>query len=180
MSREESSTGNMTVIVFSLCLAFIYLILCALYESLTVPLSVIAAVPMGLMGSFLFARWWGLENNIYMQIGLIMLIGLLAKTAILLTEYASARRKEGMSLVASAISAAKARFRPIIMTSATMVFGMLPLMFATGVGANGNISVGVATVGGLLFGTLALLFMVPVFFIVFQYLHERIMPKRKR
>lgn len=179
MSREESSTGNTTVIVFSICLAFIYLILCALYESLTVPLAVIAAVPMGLAGSFLFARWWGLENNIYMQIGLIMLIGLLAKTAILLTEYATARRKEGMSLAASAISAAQARFRPIIMTSATMVLGMLPLMFASGVGANGNISVGVGTVGGLLFGTLALLFMVPVFFAMFQYIHERITPPRK-
>ncbi len=178
MSREESSTGNTTVIVFSICLAFIYLILSALYESLTVPLAVIAAVPMGLAGSFLFARWWGLENNIYMQIGLIMLIGLLAKTAILLTEYATSRRKEGMGLLASAISAAKARFRPIIMTSATMVFGMLPLMFATGVGANGNISVGVGTVGGLLFGTLALLFMVPVFFVLFQYIHERIVLKR--
>lgn len=179
MSREESSSGNTTVIIFSICLAFIYLILCALYESLTVPLAVIAAVPMGLAGCFLFARWWGLENNIYMQIGLIMLIGLLAKTAILLTEYASARRKEGMGLVAAAVSAAKARFRPIIMTSATMIFGMLPLMFATGVGANGNISVGVGTVGGLLFGTLALLFMVPVFFVLFQYLHECIMPKRR-
>lgn len=179
MSREESTTGNTTVIVFSLCLAFIYLILCALYESLTVPLAVIAAVPTGLAGSFLFARWWGLENNIYMQIGLIMLIGLLAKTAILLTEYATARRTEGLGLVASAIPAAKARFRPIIMTTATMVFGMLPLMFATGVGANGNVSVGVGTVGGLLFGTLALLFMVPVFFIIFRYLHELMIPKSK-
>lgn len=108
-----------------------------------------------------------------------MLIGLLAKTAILLTEYATARRKEGMGLVASAISAAKARFRPIIMTSATMVFGMLPLMFASGVGANGNISVGAGTVGGLLFGTLALLFMVPVFFVIFQYIHERTIPKSR-
>lgn len=180
MSREESSAGNTTVIVFSICLAFIYLILCALYESITIPLAVIAAVPMGLAGCFIFARWWGIENNIYMQIGLIMLIGLLAKTAILLTEYATARRKEGMGLIAAAISAAKARFRPIIMTSATMIFGMLPLMFASGVGANGNISVGVGTVGGLLFGTLALLFMVPVFFVVFQYIHERIMPKRTR
>ena len=180
MSREESSAGNTTVLVFSICLAFIYLILCALYESLTVPFAVIAAVPFGLAGSFLFARWWGLENNIYMQIGLIMLIGLLAKTAILLTEYATARRKEGMSLTASAISAAKARFRPIIMTSATMVFGMLPLMFASGVGANGNVSVGVGTVGGLLFGTLALLFIVPVLFVVFQSLHERIAPRRRK
>lgn len=179
MSREESSAGNTTVLVFSICLAFIYLILAALYESLTVPFAVIAAVPFGLVGSFLFARWWGLENNIYMQIGIIMLIGLLAKTAILLTEYASARRKEGMSLVQSAVSAAKVRFRPIVMTSATMIFGMLPLMFASGVGANGNISVGVGTVGGLLFGTLALLFIVPVFFVVFQYLHERITPKNR-
>ncbi len=180
MSREESSSGNTTVLVFSICLAFIYLILCALYESLTVPFAVIAAVPFGLAGSFLFARWWGMENNIYMQIGLIMLIGLLAKTAILLTEYASARRKEGMTLVAAAISAAKARFRPIIMTSATMVFGMLPLMFASGVGANGNKSVGVSTVGGLLFGTLALLFIVPVLFVIFQYLHEKISPKKAK
>lgn len=179
MSREESSTGNKTALVFGICLAFIYLILCALYESLTIPFAVMAAVPFGLAGSFVFARWWGIENNIYMQIGLIMLIGLLAKTAILLTEYATARRKEGMSLTASALSAAKARFRPIIMTSATMVFGMLPLMFASGVGANGNISVGVGTVGGLLFGTMALLFIVPVLFAVFQYLHEKIMPRRK-
>lgn len=180
MSREESASGNTTVLVFSICLAFIYLILCALYESLTVPFAVIAAVPMGLAGCFLFARWWGIENNIYMQIGLIMLIGLLAKTAILLTEYATARRKEGMGLVASAVSAAKARFRPIIMTSATMVFGMLPLMFASGVGANGNVSVGVGTVGGLLFGTLALLFIVPVLFVTFQYLHERISRRKGR
>lgn len=180
MSREESSSGNTTIIVFSICLAFIYLILCALYESLTIPFAVIAAIPFGLAGCFIFARGWGLENNIYMQIGLIMLIGLLAKTAILLTEYATARRKEGMGLAAAAVSAAKARFRPIIMTSATMVFGMLPLMFASGVGANGNISVGVGTVGGLLFGTLALLFIVPVLFVVFQYLHEKLTPKHKR
>ena len=180
MSREESGAGNTTVLVFSICLAFIYLILCALYESLTIPFAVIAAVPFGLAGSFLFARWWGIENNIYMQIGLIMLIGLLAKTAILLTEYAVARRNEGMSLAASAVSAAKARFRPIIMTSATMVFGMLPLMFASGVGANGNISVGVGTVGGLMFGTLALLFVVPVLFVPLQYLHEKMRPRRRR
>lgn len=172
MSREESSAGNTTVIVFAICLAFIYLILCALYESITVPLAVIAVEPFGLAGCFIFARWWGIENNIYMQIGLIMLIGLLAKTAILLTEYATARRNEGMSLVASAISAAKARFRPIVMTSAMMVCGMLPLMFASGVGANGNISVGVGTVGGLIFGTLALLFIVPLLFVVFRFLHE--------
>lgn len=180
MSREESDSGNTTALVFAICLAFVYLILCALYESVTIPFAVIAAVPFGLAGCFIFARFWGLENNIYMQIGMIMLIGLLAKTAILLTEYATARRKEGMSLARAAISAAKSRFRPIIMTSATMVFGMLPLMFASGVGARGNVSVGVGTVGGLLFGTAALLFVVPVLFVFFQYLHERIMPRRNR
>ena len=180
MSREESSSGNTTVLVFSICLAFIYLILCALYEGLTIPFAVIAAVPFGLAGCFLFAQWWGLENNIYMQIGLIMLIGLLAKTAILLTEYAVARRKEGMTLTGAAISAAKARFRPIVMTSATMVFGMLPLMFASGVGANGNISVGTGTVGGLLAGTLALLFVVPVLFVPLQYAHEKLLPGHKK
>ena len=173
MSREEISTGNTTTIVFIICVVFIYLILCALYESLLIPFAVILSVPFGLMGSFLFAKMWGLENNIYMQTGLIMLIGLLAKTAILLTEYASDRCRQGMSISTAAMSAAKARLRPILMTSLTMIFGMLPPMFAQGVGANGNISVGVGTVGGMLLGTLALLFVVPVLFIIFQYTQER-------
>ena len=128
------------------------------------------------MGSFLFARMFGLENNIYLQTGLIMLIGLLAKTAILLTEYASERRKAGMGLIASALSAAKARFRPILMTVLTMVFGLLPLMVASGVGANGNRSLGTGTVGGMVVGTLALLFIVPSLFIAFQWLQERLRP----
>ena len=178
MSREEASTGNTTTLVFVICILFIYLILCALYESLMIPFDVILSVPFGLMGSFLFAKCWGLENNIYMQTGLIMLIGLLAKTAILLTEYASDRRRQGMTITAAAMSAAKARLRPILMTSMTMVFGMLPLMFAHGVGANGNISVGVGTVGGMLFGTAGLLFVVPSLFIIFQYLQERWLPHR--
>ena len=178
MSREEASTGNTTTLVFIICIVFIYLILCALYESLMIPFAVILSVPFGLMGSFLFAKCWGLENNIYMQTGLIMLIGLLAKTAILLTEYASDRRRQGMHITAAAMSAAKARLRPILMTSMTMIFGMLPLMFAHGVGANGNISVGVSTVGGMLFGTVGLLFVVPSLFIVFQYLQERFLPKK--
>ncbi|MGM9713221.1 MAG: efflux RND transporter permease subunit [Prevotella sp.] len=178
MSREEASTGNTTTLVFVICLVFIYLILCALYESLMIPFAVILAVPFGLMGSFLFAKLWGLENNIYMQTGLIMLIGLLAKTAILLTEYASERRRQGMSVTTAALTAAKARLRPILMTSMTMVFGMLPLMFSKGVGANGNISVGVGTVGGMLIGTLGLLFVVPSLFIFFQRVEERLMPRR--
>ena len=179
MSREESNTGNTTTLVFVICVVFIYLILCALYESLFIPLAVILSVPFGLAGSFLFAKMFGLENNIYLQTGLIMLIGLLSKTAILLTEYASERRRHGMTISQAAISAAQVRLRPILMTSLTMIFGMLPMMFATGVGANGNISIGVGTVGGMLIGTIALLFIVPVLFIVFQTLQERLMPARK-
>lgn len=178
MSREEASTGNTTTLVFIICIVFIYLILCALYESLMIPFAVILSVPFGLAGSFLFAKLWGLENNIYMQTGLIMLIGLLAKTAILLTEYASDRRRQGMSITTAALLAAKARLRPILMTSMTMIFGMLPLMFAQGVGANGNMSVGVGTVGGMILGTAGLLFVVPSLFIIFQYLEERLMPQK--
>lgn len=179
MTREEASTSN-TAIIFGICIVFIYLILCALYESLFIPLAVMLSVPFGLMGCFLFARMFGLENNIYMQVGLIMLIGLLAKTAILLTEYASTRRKHGMSLTAAAMSAAGARLRPILMTALTLIIGMLPLVFATGAGANGNISLGVGVVGGMTIGTLALLFVVPVMFIFFQYIEEHVMPRRNK
>lgn len=178
MSREESSTGNTTTVVFIICVVFIYLILCALYESIFIPLAVILSVPFGLAGSFLFAKMFGLENNIYLQTGLIMLIGLLSKTAILLTEYASERRRHGMSIAEAAVSAAKVRLRPILMTSLTMIFGLLPMTFATGVGANGNISLGVGAVGGMFVGTIALLFIVPVLFIFFQTIQERVMPAR--
>lgn len=178
MSREEADSGSSVAVIFAICVVFIFLILCALYESIFIPIVIILSVPFGLAGSFLFARWFGLENNIYLQIGLLMLIGLLAKTAILLTEYASQKRAEGMSIAMSAMSAAKARLRPILMTSLTMIFGMLPLMFASGVGANGNISIGVGTVGGMLIGTIALLVIVPVLFIIFQYIEEKVMPKR--
>lgn len=180
MSREEASTGSSTAIIFVICIVFIYLILCALYESLMIPIVIILSIPFGLAGSFLFANMFGLENNIYLQIGLLMLIGLLAKTAILLTEYASERRRAGASIVSAALSAAKARLRAILMTSLTMVFGMLPMMFATGVGANGNISIGVGTVGGMLIGTIALLFVVPVLFVIFQSLEERLSPNKLR
>lgn len=180
MTREESQTGTSTVIIFIICGLFVYLILCALYESIFIPLAVILSVPFGLLGSFIFAQIFGLENNIYMQTGLIMLIGLLAKTAILLTEFASARRAQGLSIAQAALSAATVRLRPILMTALTMIFGLLPMMFATGVGANGNISLGVGAVGGMLIGTISLLFVVPVLFIVFQHIEERLMPKRKR
>jgi multidrug efflux pump subunit AcrB len=180
MSREEADSGSSTAMIFVMCIVFIYLILCALYESFLIPVVIILSVPFGLAGSFLFARMFGLENNIYLQIGLLMLIGLLAKTAILLTEYASQKRAEGMSISMAAMAAAKARLRPILMTSLTMIFGMLPLMFAHGVGANGNISIGVGTVGGMLIGTIALIVVVPALFIVFQYIEEKIMPKREK
>lgn len=174
ISREEADqSGSHTVIIYALCVLLIYLILVCLYESFLVPLAVILSVPFGLMGSFLFARLFGLENNIYLQTGVIMLIGLLAKTAILITEYASERRRKGMGIVEAAYSAAVARFRPILMTVLTMVIGMLPLMFATGAGANGNNTLGTGVVGGMVIGTIALLFAVPVFFIIFQYLQER-------
>ena len=181
MTREEEQMANShdTVIIYGVCILFIYLIICALYESLFVQMAVILSVPFGLMGSFFFARLWGIENNIYLQTGLIMLIGLLSKTAILLTEYATERRKLGLSLSQAAMSAASVRLRPILMTALTMIFGPLPLMFASGVGANGNRSLGVSAVGGMLIGTIALLFVTPALFIVFQYIEERVMGKRK-
>ena len=178
MTREESSAQNTTALVFIICIIFIYLILCALYESLFIPLAVILSVPFGLAGSFLFAWMWGLENNIYMQTGLIMLIGLLSKTAILLTEYATTRRRQGMGIVEAALDAAAVRLRPILMTSLTMVFGLLPLALASGVGANGNHSLGVGTIGGMVVGTIALIFIVPVLFVIFRTIEERIYQKK--
>lgn len=179
ITREEAGSGSNTLIVFAICIIFVYLILCALYESLFIPLAVMLSVPFGLLGSFALSKLCGLENNIYMQTGLIMLIGLLAKTAILVTEYAATRRRQGMSLAQAAVSAAAVRLRPILMTVLCMVIGMLPLVFASGAGANGNISLGTGVVGGMIVGTLALLFAVPALFIVFQAMQERLMPARK-
>ena len=176
ITREEAQTTSNTLIIFGICLLFIYLILSALYESYLIPFAVILAVPCGLMGSFLFAKIMGLENNIYLQTGIIMLIGLLSKTAILITEYAADRRRAGMSLTQAAVSAAKARLRPVLMTVLTCVLGMLPLVFSTGAGANGNSTLGTGVVGGMIVGTLALLFLVPTLFIVFETLQEKLKP----
>ena len=176
ITREEAQTTSNTLIIFGICLLFIYLILSALYESYLIPFAVILAVPCGLMGSFLFAKIMGLENNIYLQTGIIMLIGLLSKTAILITEYAADRRRAGMSLTQAAVSAAKARLRPVLMTVLTCVLGMLPLVFSTGAGANGNSTLGTGVVGGMIVGTLALLFLVPTLFIVFETLREKLKP----
>ena len=176
ISREESETSGNVAMIFAISIFFVYLIMVALYESLFIPVAVILSVPFGLVGAFLFAWLFGIENNIYLQVGLIMLIGLLAKTAILLTEYATQCREAGMSLKQSAFFAAKMRLRPILMTSLTMIFGMLPLMFASGAGANGSRTIGVGTVGGMLIGTIGLLIVVPALFVVFQKLQERFKP----
>ncbi len=175
MAREEgNSGGGKTLFIYGICVILIYIIMACLYESFLIPWAVILSVPFGLMGSFLFAKLFGLENNIYLQTGIIMLIGLLAKTAILITEYAVERRRAGMGIISSAFSAAQDRLRPILMTVLCMVFGMLPLMFSTGAGANGNSSLGTGVVGGLLVGSLALIFVVPVFYVVFEWLQEKV------
>ena len=178
ITREESQSSGRVILIFLICIVFAYLVMVALYESLLIPLAVMLSVPFGLAGSLLFAKLFGVENNIYMQIGMVMLVGLLSKTAILLTEYALQARKEGLSLVRSALSSAKVRLRPILMTSLTMIIGMLPLMFASGVGANGSRTIGVCVVGGMLFGTLGLLLTVPVLFVVFQKIQERVSKKK--
>lgn len=179
ISREEASTGSNVLIIFAVSVFFVYLVMVALYESLFIPLAVILSVPFGLFGSFFFASVCGVENNIYFQVGLIMLIGILCKTSILLTEYATQCREAGMSMKQAAIFSAKIRLRPILMTSLTMIFGMIPLMFATGVGANGSRTIGVCTVGGMLFGTLGILLITPTLFVVFQTLQERFKPIRE-
>ncbi|MBR4431815.1 MAG: efflux RND transporter permease subunit, partial [Paludibacteraceae bacterium] len=182
MSREveETSNSNMTVLIYVICVILIYLILGSLYNSWFTPFAVLLSVPFGLMGSFLFA--WvackigipGQENNIYLQTGVIMLIGLLAKTAILITEFASERRAQGLSIPEAALAACRERLRPILMTVVTMIAGMIPLVIAGGAGANGNRALAVGVVGGMTIGTIALLFVVPAFFIVFQTLEEKV------
>ena len=177
LTREEQNTSAAsTAIVFGLCLLFVYLLLSAQYESYILPLSVILSVPFGLMGSFIFAKIFGINNNIYLQIGLIMLIGLLAKNAILIVEFALDRRKTGMSITGAAIAGAAARLRPILMTSFAMIIGLLPLMFASGVGANGNRSLGTGAVGGMLIGMILQVLIVPALFVACQKIQEKISP----
>ena len=202
MAREEAQTiGSYdTYLTYAICVILIFLILSCLYESFLIPFAVIFSVPAGLMGTYGFAWLWNagfnwtvtingqaapigrmlfmgqIENNIYLQTGVIMLIGLLAKTAILITEFALERRRKGMGIVEAAFAAAEARLRPILMTVLTMIFGMIPLVFATGAGANGNRTIGIGVIGGMSVGTLAILFTVPLFFIIFEYLQEKIRP----
>ena len=177
LSREEQSTGtSTTAMIFLLCLVFVYLLLSAQYESYILPLAVILSIPFGLLGTFIFAQIMGVENNIYLQIALIMLIGLLAKNAILIVQFALARRESGMSIASAAVSGAATRLRPILMTSFAMIIGLLPLMFASGVGANGNRSLGAGSVGGMLIGMILQLFVVPALFVAFQALQEKFKP----
>ena len=176
-AREEASSSSSTAWVFAISLLLVFIVLCCLYESLLIPLAVMLSVPFGLLGSFVFINLAELENNIYMQVGIIMLIGLIAKTAILITEYACERRREGMTIAEAAFSAAKARLRPILMTALTLIVGLMPMIFERGAGAMGNITLGLCVVGGMLVGTLALLLFVPVFFIFFQTLEERFKPR---
>lgn len=178
MTREEagSSSGSSTALIFGLCLLFVYLLLSAQYESYALPWAVIFSIPFGLMGAFIFADIAGITNNIYLQIALIMLIGLLAKNAILIVEFALERRLTGMSIFNAAVAGAAARLRPILMTSLAMVIGLLPMMLSTGVGANGNRALGTGSVGGMLIGMVLQIFVVPALFCVFQAIQEKISP----
>ena len=176
LTREEAKASNSTAIIFLLCFIFIYLILSAQYESYILPLSVVLSVPFGLAGCFLFTQLFGHSNDIYMQISLIMLIGLLAKNAILIVQFALERRQTGMAISWSAVLGAAARLRPILMTSLAMVIGLLPMMFASGVGKNGNQTLGAAAVGGMLIGTILQIFVVPTLFVIFQSIQEKISP----
>ncbi len=178
LSREESSQGNTTSLILVISVVFIYIILSCLYESLLVPFAIILVVPFGLCGSFLLATALGIENSVYMQIGLVMLIGMLAKTAILFTEYATERRKNGMSIVQATLSAASVRLRPIVMTASVMIIGMIPLMLAHGAGARGNVAIGTCVVGGMAAGIMAILLCIPVLYSMFEALHEKVMRKR--
>lgn len=174
---EETSSGN-TSIIFILCILFVYLLLSAQYESYILSWAVILSVPFGLAGSFIFAHMMGITNNIYLQIALIMLIGLLCKNAILIVEFALERRIAGHSIIWAAVRGAEARLRPILMTSLALVIGLLPLMFAHGVGANGNNALGTGTIGGMFIGMICQIFIVPAFFVIFQYLQEKVKPIR--
>lgn len=174
MTREEIKTGSQTSFIFLLSIIFVYFLLAAQYESYILPLAVILSVPTGILGVFLFIGFAGIDNNIYVQVGLIMLIGLLAKNAILIVEFAVQRRRSGMRLLEAALEASRLRLRPILMTSFAFVVGMLPLVWTKGASAMGNHSIGISAVGGMLTGVLLGVFIIPVLFVIFQYLQEKL------
>jgi multidrug efflux pump subunit AcrB len=174
MTREERKAGDQTSFIFLLSIIFVYFLLAAQYESYILPLAVILSVPTGILGVFLFIGFAGIDNNIYVQVGLIMLVGLLAKNAILIVEFAVQRRRAGMRLLEAALEASRLRLRPILMTSFAFVVGMLPLVWTRGASALGNHSIGVSAVGGMLTGVLLGVFIIPVLFVIFQYLQEKL------
>ena len=177
LSREEVNAGNQTAVIFLLVIVFVYFLLAAQYESYLLPLAVIFSLPLGVFGAFFSTKMLGLQNNIYFQIALIMLVGLLAKNAILIVEFALQRRRSGEDLVDAAIHGAKARLRPILMTSFAFIFGLMPLVLANGVGAAGNRSIGTGAAGGMLIGTILGIFVIPILFILFQWLQEKVSRK---
>lgn len=179
LSREEMVSGNQSILIFALSIIFVYFLLAAQYESYILPLSILFSLPIGIAGSFIFAKIMGVENNIYLQISLIMLIGLLAKNAILIVEFALQRRHRGLSIVQAAVEGATARLRPILMTSFAFIFGLTPLIIGGGVGANANRSIGVGAVGGMFIGTIIGILVIPAMFVIFQSLHERIKKPEK-
>ncbi len=180
MTREEIGAGSQQGLIFLLSIVFVYFLLAAQYESYILPFAVILSVPAGILGVFLFINLFGIENNIYVQVGLIMLVGLLAKNAILIVEYALQRRRAGMSLSASALEASQLRLRPILMTSFAFIVGLLPLTWASGGSALGNRSIGTSAIGGMLTGVVFGVFIIPVLFVMFQYLQEKISKKPKQ
>lgn len=179
ITREEIKTSGQTAFIFMLSILFVYFLLAAQYESYILPFAVILTIPTGIFGVFAFTGLAGIDNNIYVQVGLIMLVGLLAKNAILIVEFAVQRRNAGRSLLESALQASRLRLRPILMTSFAFIVGMLPLVFTQGASAKGNHSIGFSTVGGMLTGVVFGIFIIPVMFVIFQYLHEK-MPSRKK
>jgi len=179
MSREEIKSGSQAIYIFLLCFLFVYFILCAQYESYILPWSVMLSLSIGLFGVYFFVNLFGISNNIYVQVALIMLIGLLAKNGILIVEFARQRRHNGMSIIQAAIEGATARLRPILMTSFAFIFGMLPLVLETGAGRAGNNSIGVAAAGGMLIGTMFGIFVIPTMFVIFQTLDEKFRKKKE-
>ena len=177
LTREEVSAGNQTMFIFGLSILFVFFLLSAQYESYLLPFAVILSLPFGVFGAYISTKFLGLENNIYFQISLIMLIGLLAKNAILIVEIALQKRRKGESIVEAAIDGAKSRLRPILMTSFAFILGLMPLVLAKGVGSEGNKSIGTGAVGGLLIGTILGVFVIPILFILFQWLQEKISSK---
>jgi HAE1 family hydrophobic/amphiphilic exporter-1 len=180
MTREEIGAGSQTGLIFLLSIIFVYFLLAAQYESYILPLAVILSVPTGIFGVFAFINLMGIDNNIYVQVGLIMLVGLLAKNAILIVQYALQRRRAGMDLIAAALEASQLRLRPILMTSFAFIAGLLPLTWVTGGSALGNRSIGTSAIGGMLTGVVFGVFIIPVLFVIFQYLQEKVTSKPRQ